>query len=528
MFRCACVVHTVFYVCIAHGGLQTPVNQSLGQWPILAPSLQEDINNLNRVMAPDDPPSTKANVRTLSLSIPAEETLKAPDGKRVSLLRLIEYAYPPNMKHAQKRSGGLYIALSHEAGCDLYKPDHKHLERWKRSRRLLPKYGAVLDNVFYFPTMGKAPQLIQERHFHLLPTIVSEGIIPVIMEDFYTDKEKQFNDWHRPIVAKILVDALNNEPTLLQNAQKHGAYLFALGCGSGCDLNSMSEKLKEEGVHNTGYGLEIYSSLVEKAKLQYPHLNFINTDASHPAVEIAKAIKANSLTPESPVIVLAESFLTRYVLPGTEAGLAVLQELLQEGIADLVVISGQAAPLVNARMAQAAGWIAYPLMIYYPENKIASDIYIPALVLRRPVGAAYLDSFFENCRNNIMNYMGDVVDMSMSATPWLLVRSISEQLEVGEVKKIDLSFSYLPKDRCSVLIDEIISHLNSLPALTQVILSGREHWYKEFMDKSIMSGRYTIALRDDMSFDHELPVLDAVLRDVLLKKRYPDVKYTSK
>ena len=175
-------------------------------------------------------------------------------------------------------------------------------------------------------------------------------------------------------------------------------------------------------------------------------------------------------------------------------------------------------------MARAAGWIAHPLMIYYPENKLATDVYIPALVLRRPAEADYIDSFFEGCRSHSVPESGGVVDMSMSATPWLLVRSIPEKLDAEEVKKIDLSFSYLPEDGCSELIDEIVSNLNALPALTQVVLSGREHWFEEFMDKSKKTGRYGIALRDDLGFDNELPVLGPDQRTSLLNKRHPNVK----
>ena len=300
-------------------GPQTPVNQPLGQWSSFIPSLQKDVDNLTHIMAPDDPPSKRASVRTLSLSIPAGETLKDPEGRLIKTLKVIEYAYPPDQREAVERSGGMYIVLEHETGCDLYKPDDKYLGDWRMRRRLLPEYGAAFDNVFYFPTMGQAPQLVPERYFPFLSFLHSRGLIPVMMEELYADEVEEFYDWHRPVVAKILCDSLSNDSTLLENAKRHGSHLVALGCGSGCDLDLMSKALKEEGVNTIGHGLEIYQSLVAKAKSKYPHLSFTEADASHPASEIAKAKQGNPLAPESPTIVLAEGFLTRYVLAGSES-----------------------------------------------------------------------------------------------------------------------------------------------------------------------------------------------------------------
>ncbi|MTI13748.1 hypothetical protein [Sansalvadorimonas verongulae] len=517
------LVFIFFYVFMAHAGLQTPVNQPLGQWELLVPSLQNDLSALTPVFQPVDPPSRRASIRILRLPVPVRETLRSPEGKAVHALKLIDYAYPPHLEEAYTRQGGIYIALEHESGCDLYKPDGDCLKSWRERRRMLPEYGATLDNVYYYPTMGQAPQVIKPEAFQSIPFFLRQHVIPVMTEEFYGKKASSFYAWHRPVLVNILRDSLCYESSLCEDAKRYGAHLFALGCGSGTELDLASRELEHNGIRTIGHGLEINSSLVENAREKYAYLNFTQADASYPASKIIESKKSKPLSSESPTLVLAEGFLTRSVLSGTEAGLIVLQELLQDGVADFVVIGGLASPLVNEHIAKAAGWIATPLMIFYPENIIATDIYLPTLVLRRPAQEEYINTFFERHRSNTGGGEG-VVDMSMSAMPWLLIRRIHEELDIDNVKKVDLSFSYFPKDDYSTLLDDIILILASLPSLTHVVLSGRESWLEEFVSKSKDLGKYVVVLRDDIGYKYELPVLEADMRELLLRQRYPSVK----
>ncbi len=523
-------------------GIKTPVNQASGVWKDFLPDLQKGIDNLESVRKPDAPPTKRAHVRVMTLSLPRRKKLYSPTGKFVHELKLIDYAYPPRSKGEGKRNGWMYVLLKHKSGHKLYKCPVSDSEKWVKARNVWPRYGATQDNVFYTPMMGHSPVLIDESELGRVKKIVKEAKIhPVMSEKTYFAKEKakMFYEWHRPIVSDILLNAVKSLPNLHKVAKQRGVFLFALGTGSGDDLDIVDKALEKEGIRSRSYGIEIYKCLIKEGKKKYPHLHFIQGDAASPAEIIIKtkkeAIKkAKKTAMRKPTIVVAEGFLTRQVLSGAQEGLEVLQELIQDGVADVVVISGLAAPLVNEHIARAAGWEATPLMIHYPDNFAGLNTtaeYNPALVLNRPSESDYLDGLVEDFEKSLEDDPEGVIDLSMSAKPWLLLKHIRKKLgDINQVCKIDLSFSYMPREQYSAKLDSIIKNLGSFSGLQQVILSGREHWYKAFAKKirrhkSVRN--FEIALRKDIGYENELPVLNAELRSVLLGKRHPEVRVPS-
>ena len=216
--------------------------------------------------------------------------------------------------------------------------------------------------------------------------------IPLNMDigDFVME---QFLDWHRPQLARLAIAALEDAPELKQKANEKGVNLVCLGCGGGEDVRICHKAMQEKSYTVRSLGIERLNLLRWNAEHESSMLGesacFIQGDAHEAAELIQKHRKVNGLT-----IVIAEDFLVQQVLPGPYSALKILQQLIQPGIADMVVISGVHHPLVSKGIALAAGWSVQVVDIYHSESitkylhrpKLNKDdrYSTPAFILTRP------------------------------------------------------------------------------------------------------------------------------------------------
>ena len=509
-------------------GIKTPINQQQGDWEQYASFLQQKINTLQPAACkPDNPPTIRANIRTLSLPIPDHIILTGSDQEQITQLDIIEYAYPPNPPYRNK-DGMTYICLQQEKGKTLFTiPNKEDRMLWLELRETLPEYGATLDNIFYDMTMGIDPKLssADEQDLDQAGCLCYwKGEIPVQNEDTYAEDTEVFYDNHRPELAKTMIDAMRNNVDVYQRAKKNGVQLFCLGCGSGRDLDTAAKAIEKEGIRYKGYGIEYYKTLAKRGSDRFPQYNFIASDAQKPAQLIRSEKVASPLNSDAPVIVMAEGFLARQVISGSEAGLAVLQELIQENVADLVVTGSLSCPLINSRMAIATGWDVTPLMFHYPSNPFATEIYIPLMVLVRPSAGKILENSLQRFRQCKLQDFEFTADLSMCGQTIQVLEHLINHCETDTVQSVDLSFSYLNDSNTIGQVEQVITILQRIPGLKQVILSGSESWYKTFLGRAKQAGCFKVAVRKDIGFNFELPVIATEMRPLLGLSSRPEVK----
>lgn len=347
--------------------------------------------------------------------------------------------------------------------------------------------------------------------------------IPLNMDigDFVME---QFLDWHRPQLARLTIAALEDMPKLKQKATEKGVNLVCLGCGGGEDLRICHKAMQEKNYTVRSLGIERLSLLRWNAEHESSVLGesacFIAGDAHESAELIRQHRKADGLT-----IVVAEDFLVQQVLPGPYSALKILQQLIQPGIADMVVIGGVHHSLVNRRMASAAGWLVQEVDIYHSEPvtkylyrpKLNDDNHYstPSFVLTRPnqdsewtrlqqLGLRRSTKISTEGGNFQPIQFMKTLDLSMSGLPNQGLQLFLDQKKSLDITQVDLSYTYLAENQ----LDETIHLLLGFPKLVHVMVSGFEPWYDAFLEAVKTTGRFKLVLRKDNQYRHELPTLD--------------------
>ena len=321
-----------------------------------------------------------------------------------------------------------------------------------------------------------------------------------VMDEWnYTPEIETFFDWHRPVMAQLLKSNLLDSQ-YAGAAECSGLLLVGLGCGSGADLVVALKELRDSGFSTKQLGIEILSNLVSKGNQLYPELNIIQGDALNSAALIRAQKQKLQLPSSAPTLVLAEELLARRVLSGTYPALQVLQQLIQTGVADVVVIGGWNAILVDEDIAGAAGWSAQTVTLYWESEKF----YLPALALVRPVHQEQMDAI--RCRSIKRSQKGvfTTLDLSRFGLPLLALEYFLTQPEAQKFTQVGLSWSYLQTDT----LDQLMSLLARFPNLKHVTISGFEPWSGEFLKKAKAVKQFKLFQRTDSLYANELPSLE--------------------
>ncbi|MGI9274885.1 MAG: ankyrin repeat domain-containing protein [Endozoicomonas sp.] len=336
---------------------------------------------------------------------------------------------------------------------------------------------------------------------------------------------EQFLEWHRPALARLMTAALNDSPDLFSRAKQRGVHLFCLGCGSGEDVRVFHKALKQQGFQSQSFGIEIldllhWNAIVDSGSLRN-EVGFIRADAHEAAALIRKNRKGSGLT-----VVVAEDFLVHQVLPGPYDALKILHQLIQPGVADMVIISGVHHPLVNERIASAAGWSVEQVNIYHSKAITKYDYppnvggqarrSVPAYVLTHPNDRAAEWQKIEqrsllrsqkvsSTENGLQIEQGlQTLDLSLSGLPIQALKHFIKKVFSLNITLVDLSYSFLEEHQ----LDTTINLLSGFPALTHVIVSGHEPWYMAFEQKLAGTGQLRLLRRKDNKYRHELPSLE--------------------
>ena len=336
---------------------------------------------------------------------------------------------------------------------------------------------------------------------------------------------EQLLDWHRPQLTRLMHAALEDHPELKQKALEKGINLYCLGCGGGEDVRVFHRSIQDQGydVHVTGIeqsGLLCRNGASECYSIRET-TRFLNADAH----DAARVIRESRQKTEGITIVVAEDFLVQQVLPGPYSGLKILHQLIQPGVADMVVIGGVHHPLVNERIASAAGWSVQEVPIYHsysitlylvrPELNKGTSVSTPAFVLTRPSQDSEWNRLIHRCLHRSTKISTDgryfqsnqfirTLDLSMSGLPNKGLKLFLDKKKVQDITQVDLSYTYLDENQ----LDETINLLPGFPNLVHVMVSGFEPWYEAFLKAVKMTGRFKLVLRKDNQYRHELPAVD--------------------
>ena len=336
---------------------------------------------------------------------------------------------------------------------------------------------------------------------------------------------EQLLDWHRPQLARLVNAALEDHPELKRKALEKGVNLFCLGCGGGEDVRVCHKSMRDQGydVHVTG--IERLRFLCWNAESECHSIRETTSFLCEDAHNSAGLIRQHRQKPEGITIVVAEDFLVQQVLPGPYSGLKILQQLIQPDIADMVVIGGVHHPLVNHRIASAAGWSVEGVRIYHsdsltgyfapPELNEGKTSSTPAFVLTRPdLESEWIRLQQKGLRRSTKVITDGVrfqfgqfmktLDLSMAGLPNQGLNLFLDQKKSLDITQVDLSYAHLDEYQ----LDKTINLLLGFPSLVHVMVSGFEPWYEAFLQATKTTGRFKLVLRKDNQYRHELPALD--------------------
>ena len=322
----------------------------------------------------------------------------------------------------------------------------------------------------------------------------------------YDATAKLFYRWHRSVMARLLYRNLQDSK-YLHAVKSSGSLLVSLGSGSGHDLRTTLKFFQQAGLSPHTLGVDNHPSLVKLGKKNHPHLHIIQGDALNAANLIREQKRKLNLPLSAPTLIMTEGLLTRQVLTGPYQALQVLQQLIQEGVADLVVVGGLAPLLVNENIASSAGWLAQTVMIHRESD----DSFHPALALARPDQDEQMQSIQKRSINRSRYKKFTTLDLSAFGLPLLAIRHFLQQPEAKEFTLIDLSWSYLT----NYDLDELIILLAGFPKLRNVMVSAFEPWIDTFTDKIKMFNQFQLLKRLDNLYINELPSFETWMARLL-------------
>ena len=487
--------------------MKTPFNEKPGHWDKFQPELQTLILGLST--APPTPaPQVNAAIGIHTLPIPENRSIVDSDGQVISIFELIiygeDYKKVTDSEALIRGSKSRTILTYTDGRKKLFMPPAS-TEQIITLAGKIQSHGGIYDFGYYIENAHKKLTPLTRNEFchcKLFDAVDFNTKQPVMTEEFYTDKETDYYRWHRPLMAEILVATLSEHSGILGQARKSGAYLFCLGCGSGDDIHACHQALAGLGIQPVSCGIENNSKLTACAINKYPKYNFIQGDARFPA-KLIQQFKSDL----KPTLVVAEGFLNRRVLPGYAVALRVLQELIQENQADLVIIGGMYNLLVNQRTISQAGWKAEHTMLKHPHPE---KLYSTVFALHKPSPTEHIANIKAISLRRSRSGTFTTLDLSMSGLPITSLKYFIEKgvIEKGEeetaiktVTQVDLSYSYLMEGQ----ILKAIHLLLGFPNLKHVMVSGHELWYESFRKEMERLGKLRLIRREDNQYPEELP-----------------------
>ncbi len=525
------VVLIVVYANISLAGLHSPFNQQPKQWDDdIISKLQNLVSKLSLVDKIEKVPPINAAVDISSLKIPDTVNLLASDMKKIAAIEFIIHStdFRLHTDQASRAKNTQTHVLCHFSTGEkkIFCIQPEHWCQWLEIVRDFPLYGGTYNAVFWYELIQQEtvsreehdrrldselerikPQipryatnlLRQQRQVHFAHLMSFQQVRDELN---YTKDVKSFYHWHRTQISRLLMAALTNNSHYYELARQKGTCLFCIGCGSGLDIDAASKGLRQAQLAVQSYGIEINPQLVEKGQKQYLDYNIIHGDALNSAQLILQEKSKFSFPPDAPTLVVAEGLLTREVLKGPYESLHVLHELIQEGVADIVVIGGLSSLTVNSEIATAAGWFATTVMLY-PDETIHNRIkkHSSMLVLEKNSPAQQMSDIHARSIRRSRSGVFSILDLSLSGLPVLAVKHFLQQEGSRAIKHVDLSWSYLTTSQ----IDELIDLMAGFPSLTHVTVSGFEPWYEAFVKKIKSADFVTLIKRTDNLYPAELP-----------------------
>ena len=411
-------------------------------------------------------------------------------------------------------------------------------DEWQKGMAQSAVLGARIDRTFFY----------KNAHFELLDLNLSSS------DDFpqYTPQKKywpsadteyafvstssrdlgpnsdtniaKFMKWHRGVIARLMIAALNDSPDLKQKALAAGCNVFCPGCGQGEDMFSCLEALKKVNIPASATGIDKNLEFIKTARKKWRYnrnMQFLQGDASH-LVEIMTD-RRTPLTGGINIFV-AEDFLVHQVLPGAYVALQILHQLIQPQIADMVIIGGLHIPLVSERIALAAGWDVQQIEIYHSRavskyssarsiEEVADGFEesraVPAFVLKHQPEDLMMEKVYQWSlrRSAALDSTPGVLttlDLSMSGLTVDALRHFLTHQQKLSVRVIDLSYSYIDEQQLST----VVNLLMGFPALEEVMASGFEPWYPALFKAIEAQQRLKLVARKDNDYRYELPSLD--------------------
>ena len=527
----------LFFIFSAHltsAVLKTPFNQEPEDWENFLPKLQNLINHTTPISTHPHPPPINAAVDVSSLDIPDKYDLLSPEGGHLIriefIIHSVDFKQITDREDRNAKTQTNILCTLSTGENQLLSISKEQEEQWIKIIQDFPKYGGIYNSVLFCKSIHQDTVCREEYDFRfpgeiakLQAAITRLGMQmcrnnqhsctidhlisfqKVRDESNYTDDLKKFYRWHREKLSELLLSAVSNNQHVDQLVRYHGAILFCLGCGSGNDLESATSTLQTNGIDVQSIGIEIRPELVEKGLKQFPNYKFIQGNALNSAELILKEKSSRDIGSEIPTLIMAEGLLTRQVLRGPYESLQVLQELVQEGVADIVVIGGLASLLVNGEIATAAGWKSTTIMLYPDvilQNKSRKhDILI---VLEKKMLEQQMEDIYSRSQRRSRSRAFTTLDLSMFGLPLSAIQHFLQKQEIQTIKQIDLSWSYLKKSE----INQMLTLLSAFPTLTHITTSGFEPWYELFSEKAKALNQFILLKRTDNKYKHELPSFD--------------------
>ncbi|MGI9274884.1 MAG: ankyrin repeat domain-containing protein [Endozoicomonas sp.] len=407
-----------------------------------------------------------------------------------------------------------------------YKGDPNH---WMREMETTSLLGSRVDDSAYYPAIK--PYMMEfpgpQRHPGINAPFLWEG-----ERDNYL-----YMEWHRPVLARLMLAALEDNPEIKEWATREreikGVQLYCLGCADGKDMRVFHRALYEQGIESKTVGIDAEHSISQfgiQALYRDPVMGkskippMVATSTVQDFIPRWRKVKKHY---DDPVIVVAEDFFGRTILPGPYTALQILQQLIQPETAEMVIIGGLHHPLISERIARAVGWSVRQVDLYHskavsgfknpPNIGSPNRDYTPAFVLTHRKPNEQMKQVYERSLSRSVSLTSSyplpfrTLDLSMFGLTNQALEYFLNHDEFYKITQIDLSYSYLEEGQ----LNRTVSLLMGFPALKFVVASGFEPWYSSFVKAMEIQGRLKVVQRKDNKYQHELPSLDPATAKLL-------------
>jgi hypothetical protein len=207
-------------------------------------------------------------------------------------------------------------------------------------------------------------------------------------------------------------------------------------------------------------------------------------------------------------VVLINGALSRERVGGAYNVAKIIQKLCVHVNADLIIITGEQAPILTPRIGEAIGYSTVLKNVKHSvDHRDSHDNYSSLLCLIGKCDVLQMeyvmDASKRRARKESKSNRLTVLDVSLSANPWRICKLFLFKELQSEIIQVDLSWS------CVLLnqIADLIRVLQQFPKLKYILLSTQESWADEFIAQLRVVNKYFIIKRNDCTDPDELPVL---------------------